>query len=401
MFEQIESNRRRSALIVGVMGALLVATGASLGALFAQDRGGLLLGGLVALIVWATMWFTAMSQGDRILLGMARAREIGKDDLPQLVNIVEEMTIAAGLRKPPRVFLVDDPAPNAFAAGRDPEHAAVAVTTGLLELLDRSELQGVVAHELAHIKNRDVSLITTAGIMLGSIVLLAEIGRRVIWYGGAFRRSRSGNDRGGHPALLIAAIVLMVLAPILAQLVYFSLSRRREYLADAAGAVFTRYPEGLASALEKLGGSTRPQENFSRVTAPMFIVRPLQDGERRSLSSAFATHPPLDDRIRILRSMGGKANLRAYESAYRSRHGGSGMIGKVSLANDADVMSVRPTFSVTETPAQRLRQASDALLSSSGYERTACRGCGATLKIPPSLRAKLTRCPRCKTPFRD
>ena len=184
--------------------------------------------------------------------------EIQKKDHPQLFNIVEEMSIAAQLPKMPRVFIVDDPAPNAFAVGRNPDKAAVAVTIGLLKILKRDELQGVVAHEIGHIKNRDVALMTTAGIMLGALVLLGEIGSRAMWFGGGARRSRDSNDSGGgaQAILMIVAIVFIILSPILAQLVYFALSRRREYLADASGAMYTRWPEGLASALEKLGGST-------------------------------------------------------------------------------------------------------------------------------------------------
>ena len=403
MWEQIRANRVRSFWVVGGMGALLVATGAAVGVLFAPDRGGLLLGGLVALVVWFVLWIVTVSKGDDIMLGMARATEVTKRDYPQLVNVVEEMAIASAMPRPPRVYVVDDPAPNAFATGRNPENATVAVTTGLLTLLDRTELQGVVAHEIAHIRNRDVALMTTAGIMLGSIVLLAEFGSRALWYGGGFRRSRSsgeGKGGGAQVALVVVAVLFMILAPLLAQFVYFALSRRREYLADASGALYTRYPEGLASALEKLGGSTRPQANVSRVTAPMYIVRPLKEAAARNLSgSAFSTHPPLESRIRILRSMGSNASLRSYEKAFRQVQGGS-VIGARSLAESAPEVTATTHFSdADETPARRARHASDALLSASGYERTPCGGCGATLKIPPSLRARLTRCPRCKTPF--
>ena len=249
---------------------------------------------------------------------MAGAREIQKQDHPQLFNIVEEMSIAAQLPKMPRVFIVDDPAPNAFAVGRNPDKAAVAVTIGLLKILNRDELQGVIAHEIGHIKNRDVALMTTAGIMLGAIVMLADIGTRAMWFGGGSRRSRDNNGGGGgaQAILMLVALVFIILSPILAQFIYFALSRRREYLADASGAMYTRWPEGLASALEKLGSHARPQADQSQVTAPMYIVRPLRQGERRSVTSAFSTHPPLEERIRVLRGMGGSADFAAYDRAF-------------------------------------------------------------------------------------
>ena len=178
MWEQIESNRRKSTIIVSVMGVMLVGIGLSLGFLFTNRQEGALLGGVIALGVWLLMWLFAAQQGDDVLLQMAGAREIQKQDHPQLFNIVEEMSIAAQLPQMPRVFIVDDPAPNAFAVGRNPDKASVAVTIGLLKILNRDELQGVVAHEIGHIKNRDVALMTTAGIMLGAIVILADIGMR-------------------------------------------------------------------------------------------------------------------------------------------------------------------------------------------------------------------------------
>ncbi len=399
MLEQIESNRRRSALIVAGMGVLLVAVGLALGMFLTNDEGGAILGGTAALGLWAAMWLFARFQGDNALLQMAGAREIQKHDHPQLFNIVEEMAIAAGLPRPPRVFIVDDPAPNAFAVGRDPTKAAVAVTIGLMQLLSRDELQGVVAHEIAHIKNRDVALMTTAGIMLGAIVLLADIGTRAMWWGGGARRSRDDNNQGGGQAILaLVAIVLLVLSPILAQLIYFALSRRREYLADASGAVFTRWPEGLASALEKLSASYVPQADQSRVTAPMYIVQPLAPGGRRGLTSAFNTHPPLDERIRILRAMGKSADFASYDQAYQQVAGGH-VIGRRTLAGSHSAAAyVPPPVMAEVVPADataRLREASDAYLSGAGYVRLRCSTCQALLKIPPARQGRLNHCPRC------
>jgi heat shock protein HtpX len=398
MWEQIERNRRNSVFVVAALGVLLVVIGMAVGMFFSGREEGALVGGVVALGLWGILWLTMRSRGDDIMLGMAGARQIEKKDHPQLFNVVEEMTIASSLPKMPRVFVVDDPSPNAFAVGRDPEKASVAVTIGLLRILDRDELQGVVAHELGHIKNRDVALMTTAGIMLGAIVLLAEVGRRALWWGGGRRVSRNDSGGGAQAVMMVVAILLMLLAPIFAQLIYFALSRKREYLADASGAMFTRYPEGLASALEKLGGKAVPQADQSRVTAPMYIVRPLQAGEARSLSSAFSTHPPLEKRIRILRTMGTSADFAAYDRAFAGTTG-KHVIGKRSLAGVGPVPVREPAGGPVEAPRQRVRQASNAFLAGAGYQAHECVGCGAILKIPPEMQGRLTVCPRCATPL--
>ncbi len=396
MWEQIESNKRKSVLIVTTMGIILVGLGMALGELFTGQHEGALIGGAIAFGIWIVLWLFTRSQGDDVMLQMAGAREIEKQDHPQLFNIVEEMAIAAQLPKMPRVFIVDDPSPNAFAVGRDPNKASVAVTIGLLRILNRDELQGVVAHEIGHIKNRDVALMTTAGIMLGAIVILADIGMRAIWFGGGTRRSRDDSGGGGAQAILmIIALVFMILSPILAQLIYFALSRRREYLADASGAMYTRWPEGLASALEKLGGAQVPQADQNRVTAPMYIVRPLQQGESRSLTSAFATHPPLAKRIEILRHMGGNVDFRSYDDAY-AQTTGKHVIGARTLADSVHVEAHTPTATAaTDTPHHRLRAASDAFLAGAGFERRSCTQCGAALKIPAARQGKTLACPRC------
>lgn len=395
MFEQIRSNRRRSAFVVAGLGAVLVATGIALGAMVSGRVGSpeALGGGVAALGLWLVLWMVAIAGGDRILLGIAGAREIRKSDHPQLFNIVEEMTIASALPRPPRVYVIDDPSPNAFATGRSPENAAVAVTTGLLHLLDRDEVQGVIAHEIGHVKNRDVALITTAGVMMGSIIILAELGRRFLWFGGGRRSRSSRKDGGAQAALMVAALVLLVLAPILAQLLYFALSRRREYLADASAAIFTRYPEGLASALEKIGGSRIPLADRSHVTAPMYIAHPRQAAG--AAASAFATHPPLADRVRVLRAMGGGAGYQAYEQAWRKSHARP-LIGARTLAVTPEVAARAAAAAPApgDDPAVRGRAASDAFLAASGYSRAAC-ACGAIVKIPPALQGRVTACPRC------
>ncbi|TAH35099.1 MAG: peptidase M28 [Planctomycetota bacterium] len=397
MWEQIRRNRRRSALVVAAMGVLLVATGAALGGLAAQNEAGFLLGAAVAGVLWLIQWGITASQGDRILLRVAGAKEVRKADHPQLHNVVEEMSIAASLDQKPRVCLVDDPAPNAFAVGRNPRDAAVAVTTGLLRRLDRDELQGVIAHEIGHIKNRDVALMTTAGIMLGVIVLLSEIGARSLRFGGV-RHSRSSRKGGGGAIVLVLVVVLIILAPLLAQLIYFALSRRREYLADASAARFTRYPEGLARALEKIDASGVPLADTSKVTAPMYIAPPAAS-RRRAVASWFSTHPPLSERIRILRGMAGGAGYDAYQSAYQEARGGT-LMGARTVSEARDLPARAALAEAGAVPAaERARAASDAFLAASGYARRPCPSCTALLKLPPSLQERVLNCPRCGQPL--
>ena len=403
MWEQIRSNQIRSRFVVGGMGALLVAMGAAGGGMLFGE-GGLVPGGVIAVVIWLVLWITSKTSGDNIMLGMARARKIERKDHPMLVNVVDEMTIAAQLPHRPDIYIVDDPSPNAFATGQSPDKASVAVTTGLLRTLNRAELQGVVAHELGHIKNRDVALITTAGIMMGVIVMLAEISMRILWHGGG-RRSRSTNkdDGAAQIVIVIVSLLLLILAPILAQLIYFALSRKREYLADASGALFTRYPEGLASALEKIAYGGREHlalADESKVTAPMYIVRPLKSGEKAKAHSSFATHPPIEKRIAILRGLSGDVSYRAYESAYR-RTTGRSVVGARSLAESTPVEPIAGAPPSDEpsldTTVERRRAASDAFLSASDYAMRECPGCTAVLKIPPQIASRVTECPRCRT----
>lgn len=235
---------------------------------------------------------------DKIVLKMTNAKPATREEYFDLYNAVENLSITAGLPMP-RVYVVDDQAPNAFATGRDPEHAVVAVTTGLLQILDKTELEGVVAHELSHIGNRDMLVMTVAVVLAGFIAIIADIMMRSMMYGGGDR-----NNKGGA-IFLIIGIVGIILAPIAAQLIQMAISRKREYLADASGALLTRYPEGLASALEKISASGRPMKRANHATAHLFISDPFA-GEKRSLgqkiSGLFQTHPPAADRIRALRN---------------------------------------------------------------------------------------------------
>lgn len=236
---------------------------------------------------------------DKIVLSMTGAHEISKEQAPELYNIVENLSITAGLPMP-KVYLVEDPSPNAFATGRDPEHAVVAATTGLLQILDRTELEGVMAHELSHVGNRDMLVMTVAVVLAGFVAIVADIFTRSLHFGG-------GNNRDRHPLFLIVGIIGIILAPLAAKLIQLAISRKREYLADATGALLTRYPEGLASALEKISAHAQPMRRASHATAHLFISDPFQDGKSgimEKITGLFQTHPPAADRIKRLRDMG-------------------------------------------------------------------------------------------------
>jgi heat shock protein HtpX len=396
MWEQIRSNQVKSAMLVALMGALLLVLGYFLGLLFGSGIAGV----IIALIVWGIMNLVAFFQGDSILLAISGARKISPDDHPRLYNVVEEMKIASGLEKMPDVYIIDDPALNAFSTGRDPNRASVAITSGLLQKLNRDELQGVIGHEVAHIKHRDVLLMVLLSVLLGSIVILAWYASRFMFLTGAGGgRSRSSSGRGGGAELIIIAVgvVLMILAPIAAQLIYFAVSRRREYLADASSALYTRYPEGLASALEKLATSDTSVRTANKATAPMYIINPFHK-KGMSIDSLTSTHPPIAERVRILRSMAG-ASLADYERAYQQAKGGAGIVPASALAG-AGAMALRAaspeTKPVEEFPqrVERARETSDLMWRLSNYKTIPCE-CGTTLRIPPNFRAPAVRCPHC------
>ncbi|MBW3536268.1 MAG: M48 family metallopeptidase [Actinobacteria bacterium] len=303
MFDQVTANKRRSALLIVAFMGLVGLT------VWAVD---LLIGYgpvwiIVALIVAGGSAFLAYWKSDAVALAMSHARPADPVVHARLHNVVEGLCIAGGLPKP-RVYVVEDPAPNAFATGRNPNHAAVAVTTGLLEKLNRVELEGVLAHELAHIKNYDILVSTLAVTMVGVIVLIADISFRFLWWGGAsHRRDRRGGGGGPAAVLAIVGIVLLVLMPILAKLMQAAVSRRREQLADMSGVTLTRYPPGLISALEKLKEDKTVVHSASRATAHLWIEAPVaKDKSQGSLAwvgRMFNTHPPLEDRIEALREL--------------------------------------------------------------------------------------------------
>ncbi len=394
MWEQIRANRIKSTGLVIGMACLLFIIGYFVGILV---LGSPLAGLIIALIIWIIMTLVAYYQGNSIFLSISKAKKISHKDHPQLFNIVEEMKIASGLPVMPEIYIIDDPAPNAFATGRDPQHAAVAVTSGLLQRLNRDELQGVIAHEMSHIKNRDVLLMMMSGVMMGSIIILADI---ALWYlilGGGRSGRRSSSSGGGGQAqliILVVGIVFIILAPILAQLLYFAISRKREYMADASAALFTRYPEGLASALEKISSSPAKLASANRTTAPMYIINPLKRKGKKA-SDLTSTHPPISERIRILRSMGGGSSLLDYESAFEQAHKGGGRIMPASaLAGVSPLTAREPGAAVEPSKIDRARETSDLMWKLNQYSSLTC-ACGTKFKIPPKFKAATIKCPHC------
>ena len=293
IYSQIASNKRRTWLIMLLFMAIITAVGYVYGE----------LSGYGYSAVMGAFAFSSLSGGfsyffsDKVALASTGAHPIQEEDNPRLYRIVENLCIGAGMPMP-RVYLIDDPAPNAFATGRDPEHAAVAVTTGLLNAMDKHELEGVIAHELSHIKNYDIRLMSIVVVLVGTLAILADITMRSFWWGGGRRGDR--NDTSLGPLLLIAGILLILVTPLVAQLIQFAVSRKREYLADASGALISRYPEGLARALEKIAASQVPLRSANAATAHLFIANPFK---HQRFSALFSTHPPVEERIRRLRAM--------------------------------------------------------------------------------------------------
>lgn len=302
MYEQIASNKRRTWLLMAVAVLLLAAVGYVLGLLFAAGPAGL----VIAVVIAIFMSVGSYLYGDRVVLASVRAREVGPQDQPRLHNVVEGLSIAAGTPKP-RVYVIPERAPNAFATGRDPEHSSVAVTQGLLETMNRVELEGVVGHELAHVVDRDILLGTILATLVGAVVLISEFFMRTWWWGGIGGR-RGGDSRGGgvDGILFMIGFLFLVLAPIAASVIRLAVSRQREYLADAQGALLTRYPPGLASALRKIEASAGiPMHSANNATAHLWLNQPSRiEGERLGpFEKLFATHPPIAERVRRLEEM--------------------------------------------------------------------------------------------------
>jgi heat shock protein HtpX len=303
MYGAMAKNKRNSILLFIFFGIFIGVLGFIIGEASGTGYWGL----VIALMIAALMSIGAYYKGDKVVLAVSRAKKIRKQDAPQLFNVVEELTIASGLPMPNLYIIRDDDAPNAFATGRNPEHSSVAVTTALLSRLNRSELQGVIAHELSHVQNFDIRFATMIGVMVGTVALLCDFFLRyTFWGGGRSRsRSRSSSSGGGGAEMIIflLAIILAILAPIFAKIIQMSVSRQREYLADASAARMTRYPEGLANALQKISRDPGILEVSNRATQHLYIVSPIKSLRDKKKSNLFSTHPPIEDRIRRLRSM--------------------------------------------------------------------------------------------------
>ena len=296
IYDAVAANRWRTVALVAFFTGILIALGYVVGEVFAPGGGIAMVPAAIGLSgVSATASYFA---GDKLVLAQSRARELAPGEEAQLRNIVETLSIGLGI-PPPRIYLIDDTAPNAFATGRDPRHASIAVTRGLIDKLDRTELEGVIAHELSHVGNHDIRVMLLVTVLVGTVALLSDWGLRSMFWG------RGRRDRGGGNAgviILIVALVLAVLTPIIAQLIRLAVSRQREFLADASGALLTRYPPGLASALRKIAADREALEVANKATASLYFANPLKDAPR-AMDGLFDTHPPIAERIRRLEAM--------------------------------------------------------------------------------------------------
>jgi heat shock protein HtpX len=297
MYEQITRNKWRSFFLILFFLCLIFAISWAFGQVTGWGTEGLIIAGIIAVV----MTFGSYYASDRIVLAISRARPVKKEDYPYLYNVVEGLAIAAGLPKP-RCYVIDDTAPNAFASGRNPENSVIVVTTGLLQKLNRAELEGVIAHEMSHIKNYDVLVQTLAVVMVGIVALLSDWTLRTFFWGGGRRRSKDRSGGNAAAIFIVVALVLAILSPLIAQLLRLAISRKREFLADASGAMLTRYPPGLASALKKLSADREPLEAANKATAHLYIVNPLKDFKGK-VNKLFSTHPPIEERIAALEKM--------------------------------------------------------------------------------------------------
>ncbi|OGE84823.1 MAG: zinc metalloprotease HtpX [Candidatus Doudnabacteria bacterium RIFCSPHIGHO2_02_FULL_46_11] len=293
VYTQISSNKRKTALLITFFLVLIIGLGYTFS--YSLESPGILF---FAVILSIGMSFISYFYSDKIVLKMSKAKEIDRQANQELYRLVENLSITAGLPTP-KIYVIDDTALNAFATGRDPQHAVIAFTTGILQKLDKNELEGVAAHELSHIGNYDIRLSTIIVVLVGIVALLSDWFLRISFLGGG-RRNREGGQIGA--IIAVAGIVLALLSPLIATLIQLAVSRQREYLADASGVMLTRYPQGLSNALRKLAGDHEPLEVANKATAHLYIVNPLKDlhGGRSLFKNLFSTHPPLEDRVKRL-----------------------------------------------------------------------------------------------------
>lgn len=397
MWELIQANKRKSLFIFFGMGMLLILIGFIFGSYYDSGSGGV-IGIFLSLILFGILSLVSYIGGSKILLAVSGAKEVTKDVHPQLFNVVEEMRIAANLPSQPKIYIISESAPNAFATGIKPENSAIAVTAGLLGQLNRDELQGVIGHEMSHIMNRDVMLMTFAGMMLGAISLMAEVFTRSLWFGGGSRyRSKSSKNSGqAQLIIMVVAIALAILGPMMAQLMYFAISRKREYLADASAVRLTRYPEGLASALEKISNTNLDLNSANKITAPMYIINPLKK-KGMQISNLSSTHPPITERIKILRSMQQGVNFSNYQAAFNQVNGRQSVIIPRSGLSDSAVIPQRSSELSQisfETDRQVKREVGDLMMKLNDFRFINC-SCGIKLKIPPDFKDQKLACPKC------
>jgi heat shock protein HtpX len=303
VYEQIASNKRKTILLLFVALALLGLVGYAIGVLYGSPWVGLAIALMIAIALQLGSYFA----GDRLVLASARARPVTPEEEPRLHNVVEGLAIAAGVPKP-RVYVVPEQAPNAFATGRDPEHSSIAVTQGLLDTMDRVELEGVIGHEMSHVVDRDILYGTIVATVIGAVVLISEFFMRSWWWGGfGGRRGNRDSGGGGGLELIVFAIgfALLILAPIFGQLIQLAVSRNREYLADAQGAMLTRYPPGLISALQKIQAAPHAMRSANNATAHLWLDQPsrVPGAQTGLMERLFSTHPPIEERIRRLQEM--------------------------------------------------------------------------------------------------
>ena len=430
MWELIRQNRRKSLFVLFLMFILMESFSILIFYMFAPETEMIAVGALFGFVVWAIQALVAYFYGDKIVLTFNQAVVVDKNNYPRIFNIVEEMRIAGALPFMPEIYLVEDKGLNAFATGIRQEKSAICITRGLYEALNRDELQGVVAHEMSHILNRDVLFMTFAGVMLGTITMLSNMVIR-----GGFtlgKRSDDGESSGkkrgigvrGNPAIILIVIAFAILAPILAKLFYLTISRKREFLADASAARLTRYPEGLASALEKI--SNKSWVSFSnRITSPMFIISPEPAGLFTSGIFSDSTHPPVSERIMILRKLqnGGSISLSDYRKIYLSNVKGRDFFPD-SAKNDTGSVSVRAASPdeapVVQQPEEHVEfigdsTPSDLFKSELGidpeaaqefvytiqkpddWESFRCPACGKfVFHLAPNIRTRQVVCRRCK-----
>jgi heat shock protein HtpX len=313
-YDQIAANRRNSFLMAAFVVALFAALGFTIGFAITGEPAGGVAATVFALVVGSLAGIGTYFSGDSLVLAVSGAKEIDETTSPQLMNVVREMAIAANVPMP-RVYLIDDTAPNAFATGRDPKHASVAMTTGLLEKLDREELQGVIGHELAHVQNYDIRFSLIVGVMVGAIAILADFFLRFTFWGGGSRgRDRDSGGGGAQMIVFIVAIALAILAPLISRFIQLAVNRQREYLADASAIGLTRNPYGLERALAKISGDPEVLEAANRGTQHMYFTNPIKRFEARS-SGLMSTHPPIIDRINRLRQLTGDPPLATEDAA--------------------------------------------------------------------------------------